>query len=321
MKEKPLFSILIANYNNCEFLSQCIESVKKQTYTNWEIVIVDDYSLDDSIPCNKKLLEDERIRIYYNDRNYKTAYSFKRCLDLSNGEICGFLGSDDALDIKAIELTVNKHLELPSYSIVYTLNYICDNNLKIQSITKWGGKMPEGESQLTVPAGLKITSFATFKKSFYNKTEGINDKYTRGFDQDFFYKMEEVGKVYCIEKPLYYYRIHNNNISLNENNIKAWYWLYIANKDAYHRRKNKKIDIKNTSYGELQRTYLKVCLLKIDQKIRYNNFDNIIYYYYQIFLRFLWDKNFLIIKAHIFFFKRFLLGIIKKHEGSSLQYN
>ena len=312
MNNNPLFSVLVANYNNSVFLDDAVNSVKNQTYKNWEIIIVDDCSTDNPEKIYDILQKDERIQIFRNDSNRKTASTFKRALERSSGTICGFLGPDDVLESTAIEKTIKCHLTLPDYAIVYTLNYLCDEKLRVKELFKWGGVLPKGESQLTVSAGNKITSFATFKKSFYELTEGINVKFTRGFDQDFYYKMEEVGKIFCIEEPLYYYRQHNNNISLNENNIKAWYWLYIANRDAYYRRKKNNLPIKNITYGELQRTYLHVCLLKIDQKIRNCNIRNIFYYYCQVIRLCIWDRDMEVLKKHIFFLKRAIKKIILK---------
>ena len=54
MNEKPLFSVLISNYNNGKYLMEAVDSVRKQTYPNWEIVLVDDCSTDNS----KELYED-----------------------------------------------------------------------------------------------------------------------------------------------------------------------------------------------------------------------------------------------------------------------
>ncbi len=312
MSKNPLFSVLVANYNNSKYLQEAINSVKRQTYKNWEIIIVDDCSTDNPEKLYENLEKDQRIRILKNISNKKTAFTFKRALENSSGEICGFLGPDDALEDTAIEKAVKCHLCLPDYAIVYTLNYLCDEKLRVKELFRWGGVLPNDESQLTVSAGKKITSFATFKKSFYDLTDGINMKFNRGFDQDFYYKMEEVGKVFCIEEPLYYYRQHKNNISLNENNIKAWYWLYIANKDAYNRRKKNTLSIKNITYGELQRTYLHVCLLKIDQKIRNSNYRNIFFYYCQIIRLCVWDRDMEILKKHVFFLKRAVKKIIPK---------
>lgn len=48
MNEHPLFSVLIANHNNGRFLEECLQSIFSQTYTNWEIIIVDDASSDNN---------------------------------------------------------------------------------------------------------------------------------------------------------------------------------------------------------------------------------------------------------------------------------
>ena len=305
MNRLPLFSVLIANYNNTCYLKEAVESIKAQTYKNWEIIIVDDFSTDGAQQLYNKLEEDLRIKVYYNDKNYGCGFTKRRLVALANGPIFGFLDPDDAIEETAIKITVEKHLQLPDYSLIYSLNYVCDEQLNVVGLTKWGGRIPEGENQLTAPPGKKITSFATFKKNYYYKTAGINPKFTRGFDQDFFYKMEEVGKVYCIEEPLYFYRIHSNNISLNQNHVKALYWLYEGEKDAYYRRKNNKLNIKNITYGDVQRTYLKVCLLKIEEKLSNKQFKNIFYYYCQIIRLAIWDKEFLILRNHIKYFKMF----------------
>ena len=65
----PLFSVLIANYNNGRFLQQAIESVLTQTYSNWEIVIVDDASSDNSFDIYDKYKDDNRFVFKFNEKN------------------------------------------------------------------------------------------------------------------------------------------------------------------------------------------------------------------------------------------------------------
>ena len=71
----PLFSVLMANYNNGRYLMEAVESVYAQTYLNWEIVIVDDGSTDNSKDVYEKLGEDARIHIFYNDGNKGCAFT------------------------------------------------------------------------------------------------------------------------------------------------------------------------------------------------------------------------------------------------------
>jgi len=67
-------------------------------------------------------------------------------------------------------------------------------------------------------------------------TVGINIFLKRAVDQDLYLKLEEVGSFLFIDKPLYFYRIHNNQISLGENNYKAFYYHIKVIEDACKRR-------------------------------------------------------------------------------------
>lgn len=69
MTDKPLFSVLIANYNNAEFLDDAIESVINQTYETWEIIVDDDSSTDNSFDVLEKFKKTTNITIYFNDIN------------------------------------------------------------------------------------------------------------------------------------------------------------------------------------------------------------------------------------------------------------
>lgn len=231
----PLFSILIANYNNGKYLEDALRSVFAQTYIKWEIILVDDASTDNSQDIYKKYKHDSRILIYYNDQNYGCGYTKHRCVELANGEICAFLDPDDALEITAIEETVKEHLKYPNASLIYTNYYICDKNLKI---------LNQGSSH-AIPNNLSyldyghwaICHFATFKKSLYNKTEGINNHFKKAIDQDLYLKLEEVGHIFFIPSISYYYRTNTGtNISLGKNNKAATLWHIVALINACKRR-------------------------------------------------------------------------------------
>ena len=84
MKSKEtLFSILIANYNNERYLLECIESVLIQSYENWEIIIVDDKSTDESNKLYSLLIKNSKIRIFYNKKNYGLGYTKIKLIQLA----------------------------------------------------------------------------------------------------------------------------------------------------------------------------------------------------------------------------------------------
>lgn len=96
MRNHGLVSIITPNYCCGAFLAECIESVLGQTYTNWEMIIVDDCSDDESVEVIKGFADrDERIRLLVNERNSGAAVSRNRALREARGRWIAFLDSDD----------------------------------------------------------------------------------------------------------------------------------------------------------------------------------------------------------------------------------
>src|ERR1700690_716768 len=99
------FSVLIANYNNGKYFKDCYDSLISQTYNNWEEIILDYKSTDDSLEVIKTLIkEDERFKLFENEKNYGCGYTKRKCAELATGEICGFVDPDDAIVPEALEL-------------------------------------------------------------------------------------------------------------------------------------------------------------------------------------------------------------------------
>lgn len=268
-----LFSVLIANYNNGKYLEDALQSIFVQTYTNWEIILVDDASTDNSKDIYQKYINDTRIHIYYNDKNYGCGYTKHRCAELANGEICGFLDPDDALTNTALEDIVNAHLDNKDASMIYSDCYICDNLLKKTGKPSPNKNVPNDISLLESGVSGPF-HFETFKKAFYNKTDGINAKYQRSIDWDLFYKMEEVGKLLFLKKKLYYYRTNtNNNISLGDNSGKALYWKIIITADACMRRNLNAEDISYKLFDNACNYFSKYNKLCCDYEEMVNNFS------------------------------------------------
>ena len=132
---KPLFSVLIANHNDGAYIKCALDSIMNQTYTNWEIIIVDDASYDISKEIYLKYKNDNRFHIYYNDTQKGCGYTKRRCVELSHGDICGFVDADDALTPNALELMISKHSEYLNASLIYSKYYYCDKDLRIINIS------------------------------------------------------------------------------------------------------------------------------------------------------------------------------------------
>lgn len=236
MMNTPLFSILIAQYNNGKFFEDCYKSIMAQTYQNWEAIIVDDCSTDNSLQQIKKLIgEDHRFKIFTNDQNKGCGFTKRKCVELASGEICAFLDPDDTISEIAVEEMVKTHIELPDTGLVYSNFIYCDDNLNQKEIHFQNAVVNFSSDFFNLKG--EISHFATFKKSFYEKTSGIDEFLIRAVDQDLYLKLYEVGKVFYINKNFYYYRIHDGGISTNENKRKAKYWHWVVIIAAARRRK------------------------------------------------------------------------------------
>ena len=254
---QPLFSVLIANYNNGKYLMEAIESVRQQTYANWEIILVDDASTDNSKELYKELKKDERIHIYLNERNMGCGFTKRRCAELANGELCGFLDPDDALIYNALELEANAHITHPEVSVVYSKCVFCDAEFNVVEY----GVLPlfnKGETYLDHRSHGSM-HFTSYKKEFYDMTDGINPNLKAGVDQDLYFRIEEVGDIYLLNEFTYKYVIEGHPQASScgtSNKASLWYWNLVARRDAFIRRGRNEEELVN-DFRDYLETYCK----------------------------------------------------------------
>ncbi len=93
--ENHLVSIIIPSFNSEKFISETIKSVQNQTYQNWEMIIVDDCSTDDTVSKINAFLQDKRIQLHQLNRNSGTGIARNKALSLAKGRFVAFLDSDD----------------------------------------------------------------------------------------------------------------------------------------------------------------------------------------------------------------------------------
>lgn len=204
-------SLLIANYNSGRYFTDCYHSIIKQTYDNWEAIIVDDCSTDNSVKIIEELIEgDPRFLLFRNTKNKGCGYTKKKCVELASGELCAFLDADDALYPRALEFS-ELEMERESLVAVHSQIALCDKNLEKQSIFSKTKQVCNNKYFFNYP--IQITHFFTFRRSVYLKTQGINPYMKKAVDQDLYLKLLEHGKVKYIPEVLYKYRLHPGGIS------------------------------------------------------------------------------------------------------------
>ena len=230
-----LFSILIANYNNSRYLQTVLASLEVQTCQDWEVILVDDASTDGFEEAMTRWRQEEKIRVFRNQRNEGCGFTKRRCAELASGRLLAFVDPDDALVPEALEMMAAAHAQHPECSLVYSTHYICDEALRVGRVAGYPRSLPSNIPYLLLGDG-SIHHFATFKKTCYDWTEGLSSSNRKGVDQDLYYKLEETGEVLFIDKPLYYYRIHRGSISNAGKEREATLWHYSIILEACQRR-------------------------------------------------------------------------------------
>ena len=223
----PKISILIANYNNGHFFKDCYDSLLAQTEKNWEAIVIDDCSTDNSVEIIKNLIaEDSRFRFFKNEKNIGYQKSLIRGIELSEAPIFARLDPDDALKPKAIELSLEAFGSNNEIGMTYTGFIFCDE--KLNELKEHHCKQIESLNTDYYGFRGEISHFACFRKEVYNKTTGIDTFIKRAEDKDIYMKMCEIAEVKLIDNPQYLYRIHSGGVSNNKNSEKALFWHWVA---------------------------------------------------------------------------------------------
>jgi len=225
-------SILIANYNNGNYLEECINSVLSQTSTNWELYIVDDGSSDNSKEIYEKYLSNPKIQVSYNEQNIGYTRTLKKLISLASSDIVGILDADDKLDKTTIEKVLNKYSKYNNAGFVYTNFWFCNHEMNITDIG-FCKPIPKGETNLDRNC---VSHFKTFRKSVYEKTDGYDETILYAEDKDLVFKIEEVTRLHFINEPLYYYRELENSESHGSKGDTSFKSFQRAKGNAYKRR-------------------------------------------------------------------------------------
>ncbi|MEY8705775.1 glycosyltransferase family 2 protein [Bacteroides faecichinchillae] len=227
-KFHPLISIITPLYCSERFIGATIESVQKQTYCNYEHIIIDDCSSDDSYEIAKTFAEkDGRIKLFRNERNLRVAYTRNRGLDFAIGDYILFLDSDDILSEDALEILVKCIMRNPDASI-YTASYqkISDSGNELLGII-------HPPSYTNYKRMLKTCTMAPLTTLVSRAIIGEH-RMKNIPHEDYLFWLEILRDKGCScygysEKPLGYYRLTSNSLSRNKFKTFRYQWNIYRN--------------------------------------------------------------------------------------------
>lgn len=262
----PLVSIIVPCYNQAKFLPETLDSVLAQTYKNWECIIVNDGSVDNTEQiaihyCNK----DIRFK-YIKQENQGLAQTRNNGIKASNGYYILPLDADDKIGETYLEIAVHRFTDYPETTLVY-----CNAELFGTINQPWD--LPDYNYSDFIWRN-SIFCTAMYKKTDYDKTKGYNPNMKYGFeDWDFWLSLlNEESVVYRINKTLFFYRQKNNSMTTTTlNNIEEIYMTIFDNhNNIYQKYCSHLISYKNNAI--LQNIKLSKYLESIKQEI-YNTLE------------------------------------------------
>lgn len=217
--EEGLVSIIMPAYNSEKHIKESIESVLSQTYKNWELIIVNDYSKDNTVEIIKKISEkNEKIRIFNNSENKGVVFSRNFALEQSKGEYIAFLDSDDLW----LETKLEKQLKLMKkencFFSISSYKQIDENGKEINYV-----KAPLKLEYKEALKGNKIGCLTVLiNKKKIGSFEMPNIKHE---DYATWLKIMKKGYHVCgMDEPLAKYRKGNDTLSSNKLKVIFWTW-------------------------------------------------------------------------------------------------
>lgn len=277
--EKPFVSIIMPVFNRKEVVLNAINSVLGQTYSNFELIIVDDCSSDGTKEL-LKTVKHEKIRVFYHETNLGSSCARNTGLNVSKGNIIMYLDSDNEWDSKYVEAMVGSFIELPDADATYSGQIIYNNSEEPISM-RFG---TYNKSLLHNRNYIDMNCFC-HKRHVLEELGGFDENLNRMVDWDFILRISNSFKVYSIPVLLskYYEARANNritsntasNISLFNSNVNYIKKIREKNKlkSNFKGKLNRKVSIIIPNYESLFN--LRKCIKSI-QKLNYDELIRII---------------------------------------------
>nr|WP_315174745.1 glycosyltransferase [uncultured Flavobacterium sp.] len=213
-------SIVMPSYNSAKFIEKSIDSVLNQTYKNWELLVIDDCSPDNSLELVKKYTQiDSRIKLITNEKNMGVAESRNRGLAEAKFSYVAFLDSDDVWDQNKLQIQVDFMIENKA-AISFTQYY------RINELDEKIGEVNKISEQVHYFDLLKGNSIA-MSTSMIDTRIVEKIRFEKIGHEDYYFWLKSLKNGYLakgINKKLVYYRVHSTSLSSNKLKAVTYTW-------------------------------------------------------------------------------------------------
>ena len=220
---KNLVSIITPTFNSAKYIAETIKSVQQQTHQNWEMIIVDDCSSDNTTDLIKDFIsKDKRIQLHQLESNSGPAVARNNGIENVSGKYMTFLDADDIWfedfienSIKTIQKT-NVHFVFSSYKRSdEALNFIYSDFIVPKKVTYTDILKSNSISCLTAFLDIEILGKKTMPLIRKRQDMGLWLQY-----------LKEIPFAYGIQEPKAIYRIRENSLSRKKSNLLKYQWQF-----------------------------------------------------------------------------------------------
>lgn len=219
----PLITVIIPNYNHARFLNQRIDSILKQTYNNFEVIILDDNSSDNSVDIIKQYQGNSHIsHIVENPQNSGSPFiQWQKGFALAKGDLIWIAESDDACEKELLKILVNEFEKDENCVLAFCKSIKIDT--KGNRIGEAGMKsnmhmngLEFFDKFLYRYCFINNASSAIFKKDILHRIDWRHSNLKGSGDWILWIEISRCGNVAYVDQPLNYFRIHGSNTTTQQ---------------------------------------------------------------------------------------------------------
>jgi glycosyltransferase involved in cell wall biosynthesis len=268
-------TVLMAVYNGERWLEDSIPSVLRQTFTNFEFIIINDGSDDRSLQIiNRFADKDSRIRVY-SKKNSGLTESLNYGIKKAEGEWLARIDADDICKKDRLEKQIKCVRENTNVVLVGTGLKIIDGNVNQSKVHLYPESHNRLKRRLVRGSPFFAHSSAFFRLSAVRELGGYRTQFHRSQDQDLWLRLAEVGRITCIQEALVLIRKHDQQISHVKSGPLQSVYSHMAMTSSILRSKGL-ADPMETSLGEKAATFHDFILQKLEDD-KHFEYQKIIY--------------------------------------------
>ncbi|MEQ9440562.1 MAG: glycosyltransferase [Cyclobacteriaceae bacterium] len=214
MKNDVLVTVYITNYNYGKFITQAVESVLNQTLSDFEIIIIDDGSTDNSREIIETYANHAKIKVIY-QKNKGLNVTNNIALRVAKGKYIMRLDADDFLDTNALLVMSNMLENDAELGLVFPNYYVTDASGNVDAVHQ----RHDFEKDVSLMDQAAHGACTMIRTEFLKELGGYNENYQCQDGYELWVKFTAKHRVANVTTPLFYYRQHGSNLTKNETRI------------------------------------------------------------------------------------------------------